>query len=106
MSPVGGDTVETEFKPAPDGSWADTPTVERQAYSITTTNGGKASASIAVYLRRGRALMGVYFPKPDGAQPAVAGKRSVEDIVRVFEARDGEAAVVSRAGLTPRSPLP
>ena len=87
VSPVGGDTVETEFNPAPDGSWADTPTVERQAYSITTTKAGDESASIAVYLRRGRVLMGVYFPAPEGSQPPVDGQRSIEDIVGVFEAR-------------------
>jgi hypothetical protein len=86
-SPVGGGTAETAFKAAPDRAWPRTPSVERLAYSFTTTSGGTTSPSIAVYLRRGRVLMGVYFPKPAGSQPAVAGKTSVADIVGLFEAR-------------------
>ena len=86
-SPVGEDTAATVFKAAPDGGWPRTPSVERQAYSFTTTSGATTSASIAVYLRRGRVLLGLYFPKPNGAQSAVGGKTSVEDIVGVFEAR-------------------
>lgn len=86
-SPVGEDTAATAFKAAPDGQWPRTPSVERQAYSFTTTAGGVTSASMAVYLRRGRVLLGLYFPKPNGAQPAVAGQTSVEGIVGVFEAR-------------------
>jgi hypothetical protein len=86
-SPVGEDTAATVFKAAPDGRWPRSPSVERQAYSFTTTAGGTTTASIAVYLRRGRVLLGLYFPKPDGAQSAVAGKTSVEAIVGVFEAR-------------------
>jgi hypothetical protein len=86
-SPVGGGTAETAFKAPPDRTWPRTPSVERLAYSFTTTSGGTTSASIAVYLRRGRVLMGVYFPKPTGSQPAVAGKTSVADIVALFEAR-------------------
>jgi hypothetical protein len=86
-SPVGGGTAETVFKAAPDSTWARTKSVERQAYSFDTTQAGTTSSSIAVYLRRGRVLMGVYFPQPNGAQPAVDGKTSVESIVGVFEAR-------------------
>jgi hypothetical protein len=40
-----------------------------------------------VYLRRGRALMGVYFAQPDGSQIAVADKTTVAGIVGVFESR-------------------
>jgi hypothetical protein len=86
-SPVGEDTAATVFKAAPDGRWRRTPSVERQAYSFTTTSDGTTSASIAVYLRRGRVLLGLYFTKPNRAQSAVGGKTSVEDIVGVFEAR-------------------
>jgi hypothetical protein len=86
-SPVGGGTAETEFKRAPDRTWAHTKSVERLAYSFNTTSAGTTSPSIAVYLRRGRVLMGVYFPQPNGVQPSVDGKTSVESIVGVFEAR-------------------
>jgi hypothetical protein len=91
-SPVGGGTAETTFKAAPDRTWARTKSVERLAYSFDTTStdattGPTTSPSIAVYLRRGRVLMGVYFPQPNGVQPAVDGKTSVEGIVGVFEAR-------------------
>jgi hypothetical protein len=86
-SPVGEGTATTLFHAAPDATWANPPGVDRLAYSITSTQGGKSSSSIAVYLRRGRALLGVYFPQPKGVQPIVAGQRSVEGIVGVFEAR-------------------
>jgi Protein of unknown function (DUF2510) len=93
VSPVGEGTAETVFKAAPDAAWPQSPTVQRQAYSMVTTvagtgtEGPSSAPSIAVYLRRGRALMGVYFPDPSGAQPAVAGQRTIEGIVAVFEAR-------------------
>ena len=86
-SPVGGDTLETAFRAAPDGAWPHTKSVERLAYSFTTTLAGKTRPSVAVYLRRGRVLMGVYFSRPSGAQPAVGGKTSLEGMVGLFEAR-------------------
>jgi hypothetical protein len=86
-SPVGGNTAQFEFKAAPDRTWKDTPTVERLAYSFVTSAAGETSPSIAVYLRRGRALMGLYFPEPAGSQPAVGGQTSIEAIVGLFEAR-------------------
>ena len=86
-SPVGEVTAETQFNAPPDKSWPNTPSVQRLAYSFVTTEAGTKSPSIAVYLRRGRVLLGVYFPNPSGAQPPVAGQTSVEGIVGVFEAR-------------------
>ncbi len=87
-SPVGEDTATTTFRPAPDGAWARTASVERLAYDFVTSGAsGDQTHSIAVYLRRGRALMGVYFDQPDGAQEAVAGQTTVAGIVGVFEAR-------------------
>jgi hypothetical protein len=92
-SPVGEGPSETVFAPAPDSSWPRTATVERQAYSFTSTTPASASApastspSVAVYLRRGRALLGLYFSNPKGAQSPVAGQRTIEGIVGVFEAR-------------------
>ena len=102
-SPVGEETATTVFHAAPDGTWPVTPGVERLAYSMTSTAQGTTSSSIAVYLRRGRALLGLYFPKPQGVQPKVAGQRSIEAIVGVFERRmaDLPASVVNadRSGL-------
>jgi len=45
------------------------------------------SHSIAVYLQRGRALVGVYFFEPDGPQAPVAGQTTVAGIVGVFAGR-------------------
>jgi hypothetical protein len=88
-SPVGEGTAITRFRAAPDGSWPRTPSVERLAYDFDTTDSatGTPTHSIAVYLSRGRALMGVYFAEPDGAQVAVEGKTTIAGIVSVFEAR-------------------
>jgi len=87
-SPVGEPTAITTFKPAPDGSWPQTPTVARMAFDFTTTDDtGAMTHSIAVYLQRGRALMGVYFFQPDGPQAAVAGQTTVAGIVGVFAGR-------------------
>jgi hypothetical protein len=88
-SPVGDDTVTTKFRSAPDGLWPRTPSVQRLAYDFVTTDAatGEAAHSVAVYLRRGRVLMGIYFARPDGAQDAVAGRTTIAGIVAVFEAR-------------------
>jgi hypothetical protein len=88
-SPVGEGTAITRLRQAPDGSWARTPSVERLAYDFDTISAatGETSHSVAVYLRRGRALMGVYFDQPDGPQVPVLGKTTVAGIVAVFAAR-------------------
>jgi hypothetical protein len=88
-SPVGEGTAITRFRAAPDGAWPRTRSVERLAYDFDTTDSatGIPTHSIAVYLRRGRALMGVYFAAPDSPQIAVAGKTTIAGIVSVFEAR-------------------
>jgi hypothetical protein len=86
-SPIDGSEETTEFQAAPDAGWPATEGVQRQAYRMTITGQGESSPLVTVYLRRGRAFLGLYFPAPHGEQPAVAGKRSIEDIVSVFEAR-------------------
>ena len=87
-SPVGAPTVVTKFAAPPDAGWPQTPTVDRLAFDFTTDDGnGTVSHSIAVYLRRGRALLGVYFSRPDGPQAAVAGQTSISGIVGVFASR-------------------
>jgi hypothetical protein len=87
-SPVGEPTVATHFNAAPDGAWPQTPTVDRLAFDFTTTNAaGQSQHSIGVYLRRGRVLMGVYFPQPGGPQMAVGGKTTPAEIVNLFAGR-------------------
>ena len=97
-SPVDGTREQTRFEAAPDGSWPHTPTVERLAYRMVTTANGQSNPLVTVYLRRGRALLGLYFPAPNGAQPAVAGKSSIESIDGLFERRMAalSAKVVNR----------
>jgi len=93
VSPVGEPTAQTVFKAPPDRTWPQVPDVDRQAYSFVSTTVATAlqpsvgAASVAVYLRRGRALLGLYFDQPNGPQSPVAGQRTIEGIVGVFEAR-------------------
>jgi hypothetical protein len=100
VSPVGEPTVTTTFNASPDATWTATPGVERLAYDFTTVDdSGTSDHSVAVYLRRGRALIGLYFAAPDGAQPPVAGQRTIEAITKVFEQRLAAlpASVVNRS---------
>jgi hypothetical protein len=88
QSSVGDPTLTTHFGPTPDTAWATIPTVSRQAYDVTQTDElGSTSHSVAVYLRRGRVLMGVYFSAPDTPQITVAGQTTVEKIAAVFAGR-------------------
>jgi hypothetical protein len=88
VSPVGDPTVITKFNPPPDGSWPQTPTVTRLAYDFVTTDAaGQSAHYLAVYLRRGRALLGVYFSQPDQPPPTVAGQTTIPGIVGVFAQR-------------------
>jgi hypothetical protein len=85
-TPVNG--VTTHFNAAPDGSWPQVAGVQRQAYDFTSTDQtGQNQHSVAVYLRRGRALLGVYFSQPDGAQSSVAGQTTIPTILNVFANR-------------------
>jgi hypothetical protein len=87
-SRTGGDPVTTRFKPAPDADWPQVPTVERLAFafdSISVT--GETSQSVAVYLRRGRALLGVYFSHADAPTAVVEGRTALPDIVTIFAER-------------------
>ena len=87
-SPVGQPTVTTRFGPAPDGAWPRVPGVERLAFefdSISTS--GESTHSVAVYLRRGRALLGVYFAQTDAPTAVVQGHTAPAEIVRLFAER-------------------
>ena len=64
-------------------------------------SGQSPARSVAVYLRRGRALLGLYFPQPDGAQPAVAGKTIDQGHRRRVRSAHGEAAGVRRSRGSP-----
>jgi hypothetical protein len=87
-SPVGQPAVTTTFNAPPDAGWSQTPSVNRLAFDLTTVDAaGKSSHTVAVYLQRGRALLGVYFSQPDGPQSAVEGQSSIPGIVGVFAAR-------------------
>ena len=87
-SPVGLATVTTRFGPAPDVNWPQVPTVERLAFSFDSTDAtGETDHSVAVYLRRGRALLGVYFGHADEPSAIVEGKTALADIVNIFANR-------------------
>ncbi len=97
-SPTGGTTVTTRFGARPDRSWGQFANVERIAFDVNTTDqNGQRDHSIAVYLRRGRVLMGVYFGSAASTQPMVAGETSLQGISRVFASRIAElpASVVN-----------
>lgn len=87
--PIGQPPVTTRFSPPPDGTWPQTPSVNRLAFDLTTDDGsGQAPRrTVAVYLQRGRVLLGVYFARPDGPQLPVEGQTTVEGIVNVFAGR-------------------
>lgn len=87
-SQVGQDTVTTKFGPAPDANWPPVPTVERLAFAFETIrSSGERNQSVAVYLRRGRALLGVYFSNADAPTAVVEGKTAIPDIVNIFANR-------------------
>ena len=88
VSPVGEPTVQTHFNAAPDGSWPQVATVDRVAFDFVATGAsGQSQHFVAAYLRRGRAVMGIYFPQPDGPQAPVDGQTTIAGIVNVFAAR-------------------
>jgi hypothetical protein len=84
----GQPAVTTSFSAtAPDANWAQTPMVNRRAYDLTSDDGTGPRRTVAVYLQRGRVLLGVYFAKPEGAQMPVEGETTMEGIVGVFAKR-------------------
>jgi hypothetical protein len=87
LSPVGEPTVTTQFGAAPDASWPQVAGVQRLAFSFTSTDSsGNAQNLVAVYLRRGRALLGVYFSNPDPQAP-VGNQTTMAGIVNLFANR-------------------
>jgi hypothetical protein len=87
-SPVGLPSVTTRFSAAPDGDWPPVASVERLAFAFETTDdSGDTTKSVAVYLRRGRALLGVYFSHTDNPTAVVEGQTALGDIVTIFANR-------------------
>ncbi len=87
-SAVGDPVITTVSGTAPDAAWPQTPTVDRLAYSLSTTNqAGRTHKSVVVYLRRGRVMLAVFFPMSDGAQPSISGRTTIPDIVTLFANR-------------------
>ena len=90
-----GDLVLSTFAPNPDSAWSPPPPgVERLAYDVLMVyEGGEVARTVAIYLRRGRMLLGVYFfVQPDAAIPAVQGQTTLDGIVGVFATRLTELA--------------
>ncbi len=88
QGPTGEPPVTTTFNAAPDAGWRQVPTVNRRAYDLTTVDGtGERRRIVAVYLQRGRVLLGLYFSRPEGPQVAVEGQTTVESIVNLFAGR-------------------
>ncbi|HLI55571.1 MAG TPA: hypothetical protein VKY26_00935, partial [Actinomycetota bacterium] len=89
VSPVGEPTIETTFGPTPDSSWPQVAGVTRQAYAFNTTDdAGDVQPAVAVYLRRGRALLGVYFYTPaNQPQLPVDNQTSMAAITTIFANR-------------------
>lgn len=89
VSPVGEPPIQTTFGPTPDGSWPQVAGVIRQAYAFNTVDSsGNVQPAVAVYLRRGRALLGVYFYTPaNQPQSPVDDQTTMAGIVNVFATR-------------------
>ncbi len=95
-----GDLVLSTFAPDLDSAWRPPPPgVERLAYDLLMVyDSGEVARTLAVYLRRGRILLGLYFfIQPDIPIPSVQSQTTLEGIVDVFAARmaELEASVVN-----------
>jgi hypothetical protein len=88
-SPSAGVPLKTVFNPPPDGNWPAVPNVDRLAFDMNVSDQqGNTNHTTAVYLRRGRILLGVYFFfVPNEDIPAVDGQTTVQGIVNVFATR-------------------
>ena len=89
QGPAGEPPVTTRFSAtAIDAGWRQVAGVNRRAYDLTTDDGsGRPRRTVAVYLQRGRVLLGVYFSRPEGPQVPVEGQSTMESIVNEFAGR-------------------
>lgn len=87
VSPVGEPTVTTTLTSGADAGWPTVTGVSRLAFRVTTDSGSGPTTSIAVYLRRGTLLEGVYLPTATPSQLSVEGHTSAAAVVADFEQR-------------------
>ena len=71
-------------KAGADATWARTDGVERLAFTVSGSSG---DPGLAVYLRRGPVLLGLYLPDATAAPMPVEGRTTIPAIVRLFEER-------------------
>lgn len=98
---AGGTPLRTLFNPAPDKGWAAPPAgIERIVFDMFVVDEqGLGARTAAVYMRRGRILLGLYYYLlPDQPLPAVEGQTTVETITALFANRLSQlsAKVVGR----------
>lgn len=89
------------YLPPPDGDWAEAAGVTRLAYEFEHSDeSGAPAIGASVYLRRGRVLLGVYFPDARNELPPVDGRTTVRGIVELMQDRLAALpdSVVGRGG--------
>jgi hypothetical protein len=87
-SKSGQGAATTTFNAPPDKTWPKVNGVERQAYDFNSVDElGDQSRIVTVYLRRGRALLALYYYRVPDPQPAVDGKTTMEAVTQLFEQR-------------------
>jgi hypothetical protein len=89
-SGTAGTPLRTLFNPAPDKGWAPPPAgIERLVFDMFVVDEqGLGARTAAIYLRRGRILLGLYYYLiPDEPFPAVEGQTTVEAISALFANR-------------------
>ena len=89
---AGGAALRTLFNPTPDRGWAAPPPgIERLVFDMLVVDEqGRGARTAAIYLRRGRILLGLYYYLlPNQPLPAIEGQTTVEGITNVFAARLG-----------------
>jgi hypothetical protein len=86
-SPVGEDTVASKLTPT-GSDWPQTDGITRLAWNVHASySTGDTVDQTAVYLRRGRVLLGLYFSSQSASQPTIAGANTMQGIVKVFADR-------------------
>lgn len=87
VTDANGQRITTRFNNPPDGAWAPATGVDRVAFDYVRDDGsGPPEHVVEVFLRRGRALLGIYFA-PDAPQLPVTGQATLAGITGVFSQR-------------------
>lgn len=90
---AGGVPLRTLFNPTPDRGWAAPPPgIERLVFDMFVVDEqGRAARTAAIYMRRGRILLGLYYYLiPNQPFPAIEGQTTVEGITGLFATRLSE----------------